>query len=144
MPEMVSAYMRFCAEPEMSMRPQSAERARQATVEEIYEIEVVDMFGTFLPLCCWYTNVISDTTSIEVKLDPRGNGIAPALILEGLMPCAPWSPTVAIKLRVLEAYRVIHVRCPQLAIQSFVKALCDMHGVRPLLSSFPRIRERSG
>lgn len=46
------------------------------------------------------------------------------------MPCAPWKPTVAIKLRVLEAYRVTHVRCPQLAIQSFVKALCDLHGVR--------------
>ncbi|KAJ7334625.1 hypothetical protein DFH08DRAFT_813699 [Mycena albidolilacea] len=35
MPEMVSAYMRFYSEPEMSMRLQSAERARQATVEEI-------------------------------------------------------------------------------------------------------------
>jgi hypothetical protein len=61
MPEMVSAYMRFCAEPEMSMRLQSAERAQQAAVEEIYEIDVVDMFGTFLPLFCWvvrYTNVI--------------------------------------------------------------------------------------
>ncbi|KAJ7836778.1 hypothetical protein B0H14DRAFT_3460500 [Mycena olivaceomarginata] len=120
MPEMVSVYMRFCAEPEMSMRPQSAERAQQAAVEEIYEIDVVDMF---------------DTTSIEVKLDLRGNGVAPALILEGLMPCAPWSPTVAIKLCVLEAYRIIHVCCPQLVIQLFVKALCDMHGVayRPYL-----------
>jgi hypothetical protein len=61
MPEMVSVYMRFCTEPEMSMRPRSAERARQAAVEEIYKIDVIDMFGTFLPLFCWvvrYTNVI--------------------------------------------------------------------------------------
>ncbi|KAJ7134936.1 hypothetical protein C8R43DRAFT_894728 [Mycena crocata] len=49
--------------------------------------------------------------------------------MEGLMPCAPYEPSVAIKIRVLEAYRVTHVRCPQLAVQSFVKALCDMHGV---------------
>ncbi|KAJ7131812.1 hypothetical protein C8R43DRAFT_895516, partial [Mycena crocata] len=47
----------------------------------------------------------------------------------GLMPCAPTKPSVAIKIRVLEAYRVTKVRCPQLAIQSWVKALCDIHGV---------------
>ncbi|KAJ7840323.1 hypothetical protein B0H14DRAFT_3086877 [Mycena olivaceomarginata] len=51
------------------------------------------------------------------------------------MPCAPWNPTVAVRVRVLEAYRVTHVRCPHLAIQAFVKSLCDMHGVpyRPYL-----------
>ncbi|KAF8185870.1 hypothetical protein K438DRAFT_2154751, partial [Mycena galopus ATCC 62051] len=49
--------------------------------------------------------------------------------LAQIVPCAPWRPTVAIKIRVLEAYRVTHVHCPQLAIQSFVKSLCDLHGV---------------
>ncbi|KAJ6461715.1 hypothetical protein C8R45DRAFT_841920 [Mycena sanguinolenta] len=78
---------------------------------------------------------LTETNDLAVKLDAQGNDIAPALILEGLMPCAPWSPTVAIKIRVLEAYRVTHVRCPHLAIQSFVKSLCDIHGVtyRPYL-----------
>ncbi|KAJ7803384.1 hypothetical protein B0H14DRAFT_3091989 [Mycena olivaceomarginata] len=35
----------------------------------------------------------------------------------------------------LELYRTTHIRCPQLAIQSFVKSLCDLHGVpyRPYL-----------
>ncbi|KAJ7151899.1 hypothetical protein C8R43DRAFT_1087929 [Mycena crocata] len=45
------------------------------------------------------------------------------------MPCAPWKPSVAVKIRVLDAYRVMHVRCPQLAVQAYVKALCDLHGV---------------
>ncbi|KAJ7790236.1 hypothetical protein B0H14DRAFT_3094724 [Mycena olivaceomarginata] len=51
------------------------------------------------------------------------------------MPCAPWKPSVAIATRVLELYRTTHIRCPQLAIQSFVKSLCDLHGVpyRPYL-----------
>ncbi|KAJ6448986.1 hypothetical protein C8R45DRAFT_849977 [Mycena sanguinolenta] len=44
------------------------------------------------------------------------------------MPCAPWTPSVAITVRVLEVYRVAHSRCPQLAIKSFVKTLCDLHG----------------
>jgi hypothetical protein len=64
-----------------------------------------------------------------VKLDPRGNGVAAALIMEGLIPSAPTVPTVAINIRVVEAYRVIHVRCPHLAVQAFVKSLCDIHGV---------------
>ncbi|KAJ6600993.1 hypothetical protein DFH09DRAFT_1243004 [Mycena vulgaris] len=114
MKDMVSAYIRHCAEQGMPAMRQSASPAEEPTVEEIYQIQVVDIFGT---------------TETEVKLDHRGNGIVAALVLEGLMPCAPWAPTVAITIRVLEAYRIMHVRCPQLAIQSYVKTLCDMHGV---------------
>jgi hypothetical protein len=66
---------------------------------------------------------------MDLDLDPQAKGILPALILHGLMPCAPWNPTVAVRVRVLEAYRITHVRCPHLAIQAFVKSLCDMHGV---------------
>jgi hypothetical protein len=64
-----------------------------------------------------------------MSLDPQGGGIAPALIMEGLIPCAPFKPSVAITVKVLEVSRVAHARCPQLAIQSFVKTLCDLHGV---------------
>ncbi|KAJ6600447.1 hypothetical protein DFH09DRAFT_901486 [Mycena vulgaris] len=120
MPEMVTAYIRYCAEQEMPTRAQNAPRAEATTMEEVYEIQVVDMF---------------DTSEVDVKLDARGGGIAPALIMEGLVPCAPWTPNVAITVRVLEAYRVTHVRCPQLAVQPYVKSLCDIHGVayRPYL-----------
>lgn len=45
------------------------------------------------------------------------------------MPCAPLRPTVAISIRALEIYRVMHLRCPRLALQPYVKALCDVHGV---------------
>ncbi|KAJ7805132.1 hypothetical protein B0H14DRAFT_3091661 [Mycena olivaceomarginata] len=75
---------------------------------EVWTITVVDMFGT---------------DKRDVSLDPQGGGIAPALIMEGLIPCAPFRPSVAITVKVLEVYRVAHARCPQLAIQSFVKTL---------------------
>ncbi|KAJ7747601.1 hypothetical protein B0H14DRAFT_3097002 [Mycena olivaceomarginata] len=67
---------------------------------------------------------------MDLDLDPQVKGIVSALILHGLMPCAPWSPTMAVRARVLEAYRVTHVRCPHLAIQAFVKSFCDMHGLK--------------
>jgi hypothetical protein len=66
---------------------------------------------------------------MDIELDAGGAGVAAALIKQGLMPCAPWKPSVAIATRVLELYRTTHIRCPQLAIQSFVKSLCDLHGV---------------
>ncbi|KAJ6503627.1 hypothetical protein C8R45DRAFT_1051105 [Mycena sanguinolenta] len=46
-----------------------------------------------------------------------------------LDPLAPWRASIAIATRVLELYRTTHARCPQLAIQPFVKSLCDLHGV---------------
>ncbi|KAJ7703400.1 hypothetical protein B0H14DRAFT_3526949 [Mycena olivaceomarginata] len=110
MPDMVSAYIHMCAEQEMPARP----HLERAQVEEVYEIQVVDMF---------------DTSSVDVTLDSWAKGIAPALLLAQLVPCATWRPTVAIKVRVLEVYRVLHVCSPQLVIQSFVKSLCDLHGV---------------
>ncbi|KAJ7678584.1 hypothetical protein B0H14DRAFT_3536376 [Mycena olivaceomarginata] len=121
MPAMVTAYIHYCVEEEMPAHPRDMPQPGPPTVEEVYEITVVDMF---------------DTSEVDVKLDPCGNGIAPALILEGLVPCVPYKPDVAITVCVLEAFRVLHVHTPQLAIQPYVKSLCDLHGVpfKPYLS----------
>jgi hypothetical protein len=72
---------------------------------------------------------MAETKTVDVELNADGAGVAAALIKQGLMPCAPWNPSVAISTRVLELYRTTHIRCPQLAIQPFVKSLCDLHGV---------------
>ena len=60
----------------------------------------------------------------------KGDPSVPAAFLrEGLVPCAPHLPTVAITIRVLKLYRNASLRCPHLAINSFVKALSDLHGI---------------
>lgn len=135
MEDMVAAYFRFCAEQETPLRPR--DEPGQPADRELYNIQVVDLFGAYSLMTrgrfflIW---VLQDTTQTSVELAPGMNGIASALIHKGLMPCAPWTPSVAIKIRVLELYRVQHVRCPHLAIQPFVKSLCDLHGVRVLSS----------
>ncbi|KAJ6491230.1 hypothetical protein DFH09DRAFT_1252650 [Mycena vulgaris] len=55
----------------------------------------------------------------------------------GYFPCSPSSAMVVVTVRVLELYRVTNLRCPRLAIQLWVKSLCDLHGVpfRPYLST---------
>ncbi|KAJ7666291.1 hypothetical protein B0H17DRAFT_1210723 [Mycena rosella] len=49
--------------------------------------------------------------------------------LECLMPVVPYSPTIVITVCTLEAYCVMHLRCPCLGIQTWVHVLCDIHGV---------------
>ncbi|KAJ7814507.1 hypothetical protein B0H14DRAFT_3090103 [Mycena olivaceomarginata] len=43
--------------------------------------------------------------------------------------CGRYDLTVAITTRALEVFRVMRLRCPQLGIQPYVRALCDLHGV---------------
>ncbi|KAJ6487579.1 hypothetical protein C8R45DRAFT_827790 [Mycena sanguinolenta] len=115
MDRLVAAYMAWCAEADLG----TAHVKTPVTVEEI-KITVVDLY---------------ETTTVDVELSADGAGVAAALIKQGLIPCAPWRASVAIATRVLELYRTTHARCPQLAIQPFVKSLCDLHGVpyRPYL-----------
>ncbi|KAJ6507655.1 hypothetical protein DFH09DRAFT_942809 [Mycena vulgaris] len=51
------------------------------------------------------------------------------LVGQGLIPCAPWTPKLAIATRVLEMFRVARLRCPQLSVQSWMKTLADLHGL---------------
>ncbi|KAJ7109052.1 hypothetical protein C8R43DRAFT_905012 [Mycena crocata] len=55
--------------------------------------------------------------------------VASGLVNLGYFPCASDKPSVVITTRVLELYRVTRLCCPRLAIQPFVKSLCNMHGV---------------
>lgn len=55
-------------------------------------------------------------------------GIPASLIQQGLIPCAPFRPGLAITTRLLNIFRNIHLRCPHLSTQAFVKGLCDLHG----------------
>ena len=53
--------------------------------------------------------------------------VCAVLIQQGLMPCAPYSPTTAISIHALELFRLTHHHCPHVTVHSFVKTLCDMH-----------------
>ncbi|KAF7342696.1 hypothetical protein MSAN_02027500 [Mycena sanguinolenta] len=108
MDRLVSAYMAWCAEADLGSRDETP------AMVETMKITVVDLY---------------DSNTLDVELSAGGTGVAAALIKQGLIPCSPWSPSVAISTRVLELYRTTHIRCPQLAIQAFVKSLCDLHGV---------------
>lgn len=74
---------------------------------------------------------------LQTEVIDGSEGIPAALIREGLIPCAPYRPTLAITTWLLELFRVTHLRCPHLSTQAFVKGLCDLHGsaFRPYLAT---------
>ncbi|KAF6763420.1 hypothetical protein DFP72DRAFT_986985 [Ephemerocybe angulata] len=41
----------------------------------------------------------------------------------------PYKPVYAVSIRALELYRTTHLRCPHLAVEPFVKMLCDIYRV---------------
>ncbi|KAJ7776375.1 hypothetical protein B0H16DRAFT_1659775 [Mycena metata] len=51
-----------------------------------------------------------------------------ALVSQGFFPCAPWNPSLAFSTRLLELFRVAHLRTPQLSIQAWMKTIADLHG----------------
>lgn len=50
------------------------------------------------------------------------------LVSQGLIPCAPWNPSLAFTTRLLELFRVAHLRTPTLSIQAWMKTVTDLHG----------------
>lgn len=71
--------------------------------------------------------LISGVRNVKVHHLSTDVYICAALIRQGLMPCAPYSPSAAITIRALKLYHSTHLRCPHVSVNSFVKVLCDIH-----------------
>ncbi|PPR06009.1 hypothetical protein CVT24_004721 [Panaeolus cyanescens] len=79
-----------------------------------YNIAVLDLFSSFN-----YNAVICTEDAT----------IASCLLRHGLIPNSPFKPSYAVTVRTLEVYQSIHLRCPHLALEPFVKGLFDVQGL---------------
>ncbi|KAF7761157.1 hypothetical protein Agabi119p4_10566 [Agaricus bisporus var. burnettii] len=75
-------------------------------------IQVIDLFRSF---------------RLETGINDNPSGIATSLVAIGLIPSAPLDPTLAISTRALKFFDAMHLRCPHLLAQAFVKGLCVLH-----------------
>ncbi|KAJ7713931.1 hypothetical protein B0H16DRAFT_1742958 [Mycena metata] len=82
-------------------------------VQKNYFIIVVDVFRTY-------------TTAVPMRYTNKFT--SSALVSQGFFPCAPWNPSLAFSTRLLELFRVAHLRTPQLSIQAWMKMIADLHG----------------
>lgn len=69
----------------------------------------------------------------QITILPTDKVVASALMRQGLVAASPVVPSVCFTTNLLELYRVMHLRCPQLSIQAFVKSFSDLHGVSRLV-----------
>lgn len=51
------------------------------------------------------------------------------MVSRGFVPCAPFKAKVAFSIRLLEIFRIAHLRTPQLSIHSWMKTVADLHGL---------------
>ncbi|KAG6809552.1 hypothetical protein H0H92_015829 [Tricholoma furcatifolium] len=105
----------FCEKPAPS---QSCAPVGEAWIP----VQVMDTYETYLYKAYIYED------------DPN---VPAALVAHGLLPTAPLKPKFALSIRVMELYRVTHLRCPHLTVEPFVKSLCDVHRIpfQPTLSN---------
>ncbi|KAG0708391.1 hypothetical protein DFH29DRAFT_1045059 [Suillus ampliporus] len=66
---------------------------------------------------------------VTLTLKATDSFIASALVRQGVIPCSPISPSVAVTVDALEFYRIAHLRDPHFSMQAFAKTLCDLHAV---------------
>ncbi|KAJ7712387.1 hypothetical protein B0H14DRAFT_2645298 [Mycena olivaceomarginata] len=78
-----------------------------------------------LPICAKWTR--AETYIVSVPLQATDKFIVSSLVGQGLFPCSPFAPKVAVATRVMEMFCVNRLRCPTLSVQSWVKSLCDLH-----------------
>ncbi|KAJ3519263.1 hypothetical protein NMY22_g13286 [Coprinellus aureogranulatus] len=115
MADLVDAYMAW----EMDLGDKSFDFAVPPSMapggaDGMWEVQVLDIFRT-------YRHTVGFLTSDKYP--------GCAFIRHGLIPSAPFTPAYAVSIRTLETYRKIHLRCPHLALEPFVKSLCDAYGV---------------
>ena len=64
-----------------------------------------------------------------IEIDANDPYITTSLVRQGLMPCAPSGPSIAVSVRTLEIFRIANLRSPHFTINSFAKTICDLHTV---------------
>ncbi|KAJ7303803.1 hypothetical protein DFH08DRAFT_985980 [Mycena albidolilacea] len=114
MKAITSAYVKWGAtQDEYGADPLGTPPPAGNTQDGWYCVKVVDLFKTYI---------------VSVPLQATDEFIVSSLVGQGLFPCSPFAPKVAVATRVLEMFRVNRLRCPTLSVQSWVKSLCDLHG----------------
>lgn len=102
----------------------------EAELQGTRAIQVVDIYSeSGFSSARQGANLALASTQEDLKMYQGDAFVSSSLVRQGVIPCAPFEPTVGITVRVLELFRIAHLHCPHLAIQPYVKTLCDLRDV---------------
>ncbi|KAJ7022500.1 hypothetical protein C8F04DRAFT_1194493 [Mycena alexandri] len=86
----------------------------EAEVKKHIAVTVVDIFGTY---------------SEQIAIHHSDVFPSASMVSQGFVPCAPYKANVAFSIRVLEIFRIAHLRTPQLSMHAWMKTVADLHGL---------------
>ena len=102
-----------------------------AEVQGTTNIHEVDVYHEssimFLSFFLLTLSPISGNQNVVVHHLSTDEYVCGALIQQGLMPCAPYSPSTAISIQALKLFHSTQLHCPHVTVHSFMKTLCNMH-----------------
>ncbi|KAF5341224.1 hypothetical protein D9611_005927 [Ephemerocybe angulata] len=114
MEALVAAFMVWGSQREDGNDGVPSHSQKEKTVQGIYKVSVIDCFKSY---------------TYECELREGDAGVPAALLSQGLIPCAPFTPSTVFTVRTMELYHSLYLRCPHLALQPFIKGMCDMQGL---------------
>ncbi|THU77754.1 hypothetical protein K435DRAFT_701701 [Dendrothele bispora CBS 962.96] len=92
---------------------------------------VIAVFCEFLSLPVWlcYSNQSpKDSETRNIYHFKRDTHKSASIVRQGFFPSSPLLHNTVFDTTLLQLYHRLSTRCPRLAIQPFVKSLCDLHG----------------
>ncbi|KZP04358.1 hypothetical protein FIBSPDRAFT_1054731 [Athelia psychrophila] len=76
---------------------------------------------------CVVDTLVTTTLNVSYKwassLSP-----CPAIVMQGVIPTAPQTPTIGFRIETMELYCTARFRCPQLSVQAWVHIMADLQG----------------
>ncbi|KAJ3779889.1 hypothetical protein GGU10DRAFT_280185, partial [Lentinula aff. detonsa] len=125
MPELLEAYLNYC------LRRRSGQ-LYEGEVRERHILLVWSVFGTcssiFHRLCTH--SPASEHSNYEVPVFTSDRLNNASYLRSGFLPFNPLVNKSVVSLETVELYHHLFMRCPRLGIQPFIRALCDLQGVR--------------
>jgi hypothetical protein len=82
-----------------------------------------------LIIILFYLNLILASHDTVVDIATADKYLCSTFIRQGIIPSAPIKLTLGFSIQTLELFCVVHLLCPQLSQQAFVKTLSDLHAV---------------
>ncbi|KAK7457914.1 hypothetical protein VKT23_010261 [Stygiomarasmius scandens] len=108
LPRLVDAYLDYCYRRRMG-------GLREDVVTEYHLVKVYSIFAT------------TEEKIARFQSDVFNNE---SYIRQGYLPFNPLLNKTLVTLETIELYHHLFMRCPRLGIQTFIKALCDLQGIR--------------
>ncbi|KAJ6525789.1 hypothetical protein DFH09DRAFT_1095503 [Mycena vulgaris] len=88
---MTDAYMKWAATQGEYGMESAPEPVDPDDIEKVYKVRAIDVFGTYI---------------VNAPMRQSDEFTTSCLVGQGLIPCTPWTPKLAIATRVLEMFRV--------------------------------------